>query len=556
MPTDPFTLPLHDQESIIRRFWNKDAGLYSSEPAVREAVNNRLGWIDVSAFTKTRLDEITAFAGQVRDSGIRNVVLLGMGGSSLSPLVFREVFGSAAGYPSLFVLDTTDPEEISRVEAAIALEHTIFLVSSKSGTTIEPNALLAYFHERLKTVVKEPGRHFVAVTDPNTELQRLAEERGFLKAWINPSDIGGRYSALSLFGMIPAALLGLDVGGMLERTAGMENACKAPAFDDNPGARLGAFMAKMVNSGRNKLTLFTSPALASFGLWVEQLIAESTGKSGTGVIPIVGEPFAEGYAYPSDRCFVVMQLAGDDDRSLKEATASLRGRGYPLETVELSDRLDLAGEMFRWEMATALCGVFLGINPFDEPNVSESKANTTQILDHLKTQGELPLSLSPPLYHGIRFGDSEITNPQKVFSQLFESVPENGYVAYLFYLPYGSAVEKVLDRLRRTTLNHLKCATVAGFGPRYLHSTGQEHKGGPRIGAYVLVTRPPLREPVVPGFGFSFGDLETAQALGDYRALASRQLPIVHAHLPEDWENALEPLENSVREALISLTAG
>jgi glucose-6-phosphate isomerase len=555
MQTDPFTLSPDDQERIIQQFWNKDGRLYTDQPEVLESVKNRQGWIDVSTFTAGHLDEITAFAEQVRSAGIKNVVLLGMGGSSLSPLVFGEVIGPAPGYASLFVLDTTDPEEISKVEASVSLEETLFLVSSKSGTTIEPNALFAYFHERLEAAVEVPGRHFTAVTDKDTVLHRLSEEQGFLKTWINPSDIGGRYSALSLFGMVPAALMGLDIGRMLERASRMESACKTPRFTDNPGARLGAFMAKMAHSGRNKLTLLTSPHLSSFGLWVEQLIAESTGKNGTGVVPIVREPFAGDYGYGPDRCFVVMRQAGDEDSSLTEAVNLLREQGFPLETIELEDPADLAGEMFRWEMAAALCGVFLGINPFDEPNVSESKANTSQILDSLKEHGELPLSLSPPLKHDLRFGDWNDTQPEETFARLFQNVPENGYVAYLLYLPYGEPAENALRLLRSHTLKHLKSATAAGFGPRYLHSTGQEHKGGPQVGAFVLVTRPPSRKPDVPGFGFSFGDLQIAQALGDYRALTSRGLPSVHVHLPEDWEGGLKHLVDLVGEALAASTA-
>lgn len=405
MRTRPNTLQILDNDSlrqtlddlanrhVIERIWTRDHSVWKSDKA---EIENRLGWLTVLDYMQDAVADLRSFAQATREASTTDVVVLGMGGSSLGPEVQRGTFGSSKGSPRLWVLDSTVPGWVGQVTTAILPARTLFVVASKSGGTAEVMALFAHFWELIqRTKGNRGGAQFVAITDPGTELEQLALERGFWRTFVNPPDIGGRYSVLSYFGLVPAALLGVDVGKLLARAFAMREACRQPMpVKQNPGAALGAVMATLARAGRDKLTIITSPAINSFGLWVEQLLAESTGKEGTGVVPIVGEPLAAPRSYGPDRAFVYLRLKGDRNSSLDRAVTALQRAGYPVLRLTLADRYDVGSEFFRWEFATAIAGHILGIHPFDQPNVQESKDNTGRVLQEIETHDSLPAS--PP----------------------------------------------------------------------------------------------------------------------------------------------------------------
>jgi len=468
------------------------------------------------------LADLRTFAQASREASTTDVVLLGMGGSSLGPEVLRCTFGSSKGSPRLWVLDSTVPGWVRHVTNAIQPARTLFLVASKSGGTIEVMSLFAHFWELIhRTKGNRGGAQFVAITDPGTGLEQLARERGFWRTFINPQDIGGRYSVLSYFGLVPAALLGLDVSKLLARALAMRDACRKPLpVKHNPGAALGAMLGTMAQAGRDKLTLITSPALHSFGLWVEQLIAESTGKEGTGLVPIAGEPLAAPKAYGTDRVFVYLRLKGDRNTSLDRSATALQRAGHPVLQLDLKDCYDLGGEFFRWEFATAIAGHTLGINPFDQPNVQESKDNTGRVLKEVETQGTLP---SLP---GV--------SPKQSLIQLLDQASPNRYLSILAYTTPSPQMEAALRALRKAVMLRHHLATTAGYGPRYLHSTGQLHKGGPNSGLFLELIDTMKPDVAVPGKFYTFGTLAQAQAIGDLQSLHTHQRPASHIALGRD----------------------
>jgi glucose-6-phosphate isomerase len=467
---------------LVARLWSKDHTLWKPEPT---EIANRLGWLTVAEQLREKTGSLQTFAQSVRSAGFRDVVLLGMGGSSLGPEVFRCTFGPARGFPRLWVLDSTVPGFVRQITKAINPAKTLFILASKSGGTIEVMSLYAHFSGLVAKARKNSGSaQCIAITDPGTSLGALAHERGFRTIFTNPPDIGGRYSVLSYFGLVPAALLGLDVQMLLNRGIEMAQACR-PGIppDQNPGAYLGAVMGILGRSGRDKVTIVASPTINSFGLWAEQLLAESTGKEGKGLIPVAQEPLASPEAYGNDRLFVYLRLEGDANAESDKHVKALERAGQPVVRLTLRDTYDLAAEFFRWEFATAIAGHYLGIHPFDQPNVQESKENTSRVLDYVKTHGQLPRN----------------DTPESSVDLLLSQAGPGRYLAILAYLTPSSKTDAAIKALRKTLLTKHHLTTTAGYGPRYLHSTGQMHKGGPNSGLFLQLIEDMKPDVSIPG---------------------------------------------------------
>lgn len=505
---------LADLESrhIVERIWARDPEVWGKGPA---EVVDRLGWLTVVDGMATKIPELAAFAAVVRQAGFEDAVLLGMGGSSLGAELLRSAFGSsrsssAGGFPRLTVLDSTVPAWVRRVRQAVDPARTLFLVGSKSGTTAEIQASFHYFWaETEKAVGAAAGEHFVAITDPGTALGRTASARGFRRVFENPADIGGRFSVLSYFGLVPAALLGIDLERFVMRAMSATRASNASSLaPENPGARLGAILGAAALAGRDQATIYASPRLAAFGLWAEQLLAESTGKEGRGVLPIAGEPFAASHCYRPDRIFLALRLEGDDNAALDAHLAALEAAGQPVAVLPLMDLYDLAGELFRWQMATAVAGHLLGVHPFDQPDVESAKRITKALLaqfgENGRETGRLPdLDPGPSLAEALA-----LKNPS--------------FVAFMAYLAASPELENEIEELRLALLTRRSLATTFGYAPRMLHSTGQYHKGGPATGLYVQLLPADDDDLPIPGEPYGFGTLARAQSLGDARALAEK----------------------------------
>jgi hypothetical protein len=476
------------------------------------------------------------------------VYLLGMGGSSLCAEVLRSVFGIADGHPELFVLDTTDERTITAAASRMNPSRTWFLVASKSGGTVEVASMERFFWDRMTVVLGDAtGRHFVAITDPGTALQQLAESRRYREVFINPPDIGGRFSALSLFGLVPSAIIGAPVGDILAGGRDMADGCRQENHA-NAGLELGAFIGAAVKNGRDKLTVALSPTLASLGLWIEQLVAESTGKHGTGALPVVDEPLGRPDDYGNDRAFVAVATerdAPDDDR-----LAALEAAGHPV--LRLTTRVDgLGAEFFRWEFATAVAGAALGINPFDEPNVSEAKEKTKALLAAYAKTGALPEPAPAATGGGVSVYSSRFAgaSPSDVLAWMIRSISPGNYLAFLSYLPPGSDIEAAVAQVRSAIRSRTRAASTFGVGPRYLHSTGQYHKGGPDTALAVVITADDETETAIPGAEYSFSVLKRAQALGDVETLEAHTRPTIRIHV-KDADSAARIVEHLFAEAL------
>ena len=476
---------------IPQRIRDRDHTVWRSDP--RE-ISNRLGWLDAGEFLRPHLPELAAFAAGIRGEGYRDVVLLGMGGSCLGPEVLRCAFGSAAGFPRLTVLDSTVPEQVAAVASAIDPARTLFIVSSKSGGTIETLSFYRYFRGLTEAALRDgtAGRNFVAITDAGTPLEQLGREAGFRRVFLNPADIGGRYSVLSWFGMLPAALIGVDVARLLDSAASMRDRCLADDVGDNPGLQLGALLGGMALTGRDKVTLITPPPTECFGLWVEQMIAESLGKEGRGIVPVAGEPLLPPEAYGNDRLFVYMRPADSEDTDA--AASGLSGNGHPVVRLELADCYGLGAEFYRWEYATAVAGSMLDVHPFDQPDVQGAKDNTDGLLDEFLRNGSLPRRA-----------------PSGSIAALLGQAKPGDYLAIASYLPMTAETDALLAQLRERVMRRYCIATTAGYGPRYLHSTGQLHKGGPASGLYLQLTMGSHRELPIPGQPYGFDILAAAQ---------------------------------------------
>ena len=509
--------------------WRRDASVWSSDRAVQQAIADRLGWMSSPALMADSLDRLRTFAAAVKGDGFTDVVLLGMGGSSLAPEVLRAVVGVAPGWPRLHMLDSTDPAAVRAVDTPPTT--TLYLLASKSGGTIEPNVLAAHFKQRLVDGgVQQWANHFVAITDPGTALDRRARDERFRDVFLNPADIGGRYSALSFFGLVPAALMGQDVGEIVGWGLAMLAATEPGSASGmtNAAVGLGLAMAAAAREHVDKMTLVVPPALDAFGLWVEQLIAESTGKHGTGIVPIVGEPIGDPAVYGRDRLFVRVHEQGAE-------TASRVPPDHPIVDIEMAGALALGAEFVRWEIATAVAGALLGIDPFDQPNVQQAKDATQALLAQFKSSGALPIPAPDrTLGDGTTVTVSAAARRSLTDSDSFLSLLHKGdYFALLAYVSTrDAALERALLTVRRSVRDATRAATMFGYGPRYLHSTGQLHKGGPDSGVFLLITAAPQPDLPIPGEPFSFGTLELAQAIGDFSALDAAGRRAMHVHLP------------------------
>lgn len=552
----------------IRRLAERDPTLWGEDPARIAVAKSRLGWLDAPSWLEPRLPELRAFAGRVRDEGFTRVLVLGMGGSSLAPEVLQSVCTPGPGAPTLDVLDSTDPVAIANIEEASRLDRTFFLVSSKSGTTIETRSQLAYFFERLESSgVEEPEGRFAAVTDPGSPLDSLAAEQGFRAVFRNPPDVGGRYSALTYFGMVPAALLGLDLAGLRARADAARRGSLSERPEENGALRLAALLAAAARSGRDKLTIVASPALRPLGYWIEQLVAESTGKEGVGIIPIEGEPLGPAHHYGPDRLLLAITLQGEPDGDHDRLVREWSRAGGPSARIELPERDSIAGEFYRWEVATALAGMLLGIQPFDEPNVQESKDATREILEELERTGSLPVAptraradgveihASDRLWARLTSGVPSMPSLELVLNRFLAMAGPGDYFAILAYLERTAATEASFALLRRAVRNAIHLPVLQGYGPRYLHSIGQLYKGGPPKGLFLEITTADPTDLRIPGRPYTFGQLEAAQALGDVRSLERHGRPVLRFHLARGLDVGLAAVVQAAERAVSALSA-
>ena len=496
------TLRRLDAERVVERIWDRDHTVWKPGP---DGIVDRLGWLDLPSTMRDETTAINAFADEVTLAGFRHVVLFGMGGSSLAAEVLRQTCAPNDHSLQLIVLDSTIPEAVLETADAIDPGRTLFIVSSKSGTTIEPNVLYRYFRDLAEREVgtEHAGDNFIAITDAGSPLERMARDDGFRRIFTPRPDVGGRYSALSHFGLLPAALAGADIEGLLDRGKSMAEQCLSDTpVEGNPGALLGAVMGDLAREGRDKLTLITSPSVAAFGMWVDQLIAESTGKDGVGIVPVVNEPLMPPDCYGDDRVFVFLRMDDDHNAESDEAVAGLRDRGHPVIGIHIRDTHDLGGEFFRWEFATAVAASILGVQPFDQPNVQASKEQTVAVLREIETSGVLP-----------------DTCPSGSIEDLLRHVQPGDYLAIMAYVRPTLEADRALDDLRCAVMERHKVATTLGYGPRLLHSTGQLHKHGSNSGLFLQITSDDHEDASIPGKGYSFGALAKAQAVGDFRTL-------------------------------------
>ncbi|MBV8526795.1 MAG: bifunctional transaldolase/phosoglucose isomerase [Candidatus Dormibacteraeota bacterium] len=539
-------------ETVGMRVWRRDPDLWKpGDGAAAAVVRNRLGWLDVTETMAGRVAELTGLGSEVREAGWTQCVLMGMGGSSLCPEVLRTSFGSAAGQPVLHVLDTTDPVAIAELTRSLDPRHTGFIVSSKSGTTLETLSHFAHFWDLVTSAgIPEPGRHFIAVSDPGTPLTQLGQERSFRRVFQNPEDIGGRYSALSYFGLVPAAVMGIDVAELLGRAHAMRWLCapRVPA-DLNPGVLLGTVFGALHGSGRDKVTILAPDRIAAYSLWAEQLIAESTGKEGKGLIPVGSEPIGDPGVYGDDRLFVALRLG--DDAVFDPAVGALRQAGLPVITFDLSDLFDLGAEFFRWEFATAVAGAALHIDAFDEPNVQESKDNTKKVLAQYEQTGALPQEQAAVSSGGISiFGDVS-GSPGQAINQHLDTAQHGDYVALMAYVTPNAANEAAMQRLRVQIRESRRIATTFGLGPRFLHSTGQLHKGGPNTGVFIQITGDDSEDVAIPGKPFTFSVLKQAQAAGDLQSLRDHGRRVIRIHVAGDLIEGVDHLTNACGAAAV-----
>ncbi len=540
----------------VARLWQKDASLWSGTDE-----SNWLGWLTITEEQLAHIDALKQIAEDVKKARFKDALLLGMGGSSLCPEVLRMTFGKIKGYPELHVLDSTDPAQIKAIEAKVDLKSTICIVSSKSGSTLEPNIYKQYFFERVKAKVgeKEAGNRFIAITDPGSKLRQVAEADKFRKIFFGVPSIGGRYSALSNFGMVPAAVMGIDVAKFLKNTEEMVEACDASsAADSNPGVVLGTILGVAANHGRDKITIVTSPGIFDLGAWLEQLIAESTGKIGKGIIPVDRERLAKPATYGNDRVFAYLRLASKPNKAQDAAVAALEKAGHPVVRITLPNTYNLGQEFFRWEIATAVAGSIIGINAFNQPDVEASKIETKKLTSQYETTGSLPQEL--PFFEetGIKlFADEKNAAALKGGAKLADVLKTHlsrlgtgDYFAVLGYITMNPANEKTLQSIRHAVRDKKKVATVLGFGPRFLHSTGQAYKGGPNSGVFLQITCDDAKDFLVPGQKYTFGVVKAAQARGDFAVLAERGRRAVRVHLGKNLKSGLATLTKAVQKAI------
>ena len=545
------------KEGKVRRLWDADASLWTEQDEAKW-----LGWLGIVDQQLKGVAHLQDFADEVKQAGFKDVLLLGMGGSSLGPEVFGETFGSKPGYPKLHVLDSTDPAQIRHFEADIDLARTLFMVSSKSGSTLEPNIFKDYFYERAKQAVgpAEAPKRFVAISDPGSSLEKMALTEGFRHVFHGEPSIGGRYSVLSNFGMVPAAAIGIDPRAFLESAAEMVRSCAASAPPvENPGVILGAILGCSQRRGRDKVTIIASKGISDFGAWLEQLLAESTGKLGKGIVPVDAEPLGAPAVYGNDRVFAYLRLASDQEPEQERAIAALEAAGQPVVRIAISDPMQLGQEFFRWEMATAVAGSIIGINPFDQPDVEAAKVKARDLTTAYEETGALPEERAFFEGEGIKlFADPrnqaaltpQATSLGAVLKAHLGRIGAGDYTALLAYIERSPDHIAAMQRLRNMIRDRTKAATCVGFGPRFQHSTGQAYKGGPNSGVFLQITCDDAEDLPVPGHSYTFGIVKAAQARGDLEVLAERGRRALRAHIAGDLERGLDTLSRAVEEAL------
>ena len=542
-------------EDLAKRIWRKDATLWKDDESNQKIIRNALGWLTVPDEMIGVIDELTEFADLVRQRGFQTVMVCGMGGSSLCPEVLARTFGRHPDFPELIVLDSTDPDVLAAMLNRVDIEKCLFVIASKSGSTTEPNTFYKFWYEQLSKRVDSPGANFIAITDPGSPMVDTARELGFQRTFLNQADIGGRYSALSYFGMVPAALMGIDVRKFLSHAKEAEQSCSAAmSVTRNLALQLGIIVGEAANAGRDKLTFVIDEQIVTLGLWIEQLIAESTGKEGKGILPVVGEDLGGPSEYSNDRLFVAISV-GEPSSETGTKLHELEKAGHPVIYRKLSDIYELGAEFFIWEFATACAGWRLGINPFDQPNVQESKDATKELLSKFVSHGSLPEQnklVADELITIYAEGNAESLSSSSTLQairSLLASVKTNDYIALLTYTEETSAIDDELKKIRRTLRNATKCATTLGFGPRFLHSTGQLHKGGPDTGVFFQITANDAVDYAVPGEPYTFSILKQAQALGDFRSLATRGRRAIRVDLGNETLKGLERLHELISQA-------
>jgi len=542
-------------EDLAKRIWRKDATLWKDDESNQKIIRNALGWLTVPDEMIGVIDELTEFADLVRQRGFQTAMVCGMGGSSLCPEVLARTFGRHPDFPELIVLDSTDPDVLAAMLNRVDIEKCLFVIASKSGSTTEPNTFYKFWYEQLSKRVDSPGANFIAITDPGSPMVDTARELGFQRTFLNQADIGGRYSALSYFGMVPAALMGIDVRKFLSHAKEAEQSCSAAmSVTRNLALQLGIIVGEAANVGRDKLTFVIDEQIVTLGLWIEQLIAESTGKEGKGILPVVGEDLGGPSEYSNDRLFVAISV-GEPSSETGTKLHELEKAGHPVIYRKLSDIYELGAEFFIWEFATACAGWRLGINPFDQPNVQESKDATKELLSKFVSHGSLPEQnklVADELITIYAEGNAEnlsSSSTLQAIRSLLASVKTNDYIALLTYTEETSAIDDELQKIRRTLRNATKCATTLGFGPRFLHSTGQLHKGGPDTGVFFQITANDAVDYAVPGEPYTFSILKQAQALGDFRSLATRGRRAIRVELGNETLKGLERLHELISQA-------
>jgi Glucose-6-phosphate isomerase len=549
---------LLDQAATERwpeRLFDRDTTLWSDDPDVRADITDRLGWLDAPAHFTLQSAALEGFGDGIREAGFQTAVVMGMGGSSLAPDVLHRVFGTTEGYLALRILDSTDPDAVGAVVDDLDPLETLWIVASKSGTTTEPLAFMAEAWSRVEAELEargsdqKPSEFFVVITDPGKSLEAIPHSDDFREEFLNPPDIGGRYSALTYVGLVPASLIGLDLDALLASGSAMLAQCREPDPRENPGAQLGLALGGLGRAGRDKLTFLADPALASFGAWAEQLIAESTGKHGVGIVPVDMEPLRPAKAYADDRVFVVLALADSELDGIASLADQLEKAGHPVLRFELDDPIDLAGEMVRWEVATAIAGVVLKINAFDQPNVEEAKELTRRVLAGTTGAGAEDANGAGGDDGGIRIVAHDADSLADLLRPTLKAAKAPDYLAIQAFIAPSPGVDAAITSLR-TALAATGCATTAGYGPRFLHSTGQLHKGGPATGVFLQLTADHAADRPIPGWPYSFGRLIDAQAHGDRAALRAHDRPVLHVHLGSSLVGDLATLERAITRAL------
>lgn len=543
----------------MKRLWDRDASLWTGTDE-----SNWLGWLDIVEEQSAQREHLQKFAKEVQTRGFEYILLLGMGGSSLCPEVLRMTFGHIPHFPVLHVLDSTDPAQVKAFEHQIDISKTLFIVSSKSGSTLEPNIFKQYFFERTKQTLggHEAGGHFIAITDPGSKMQQVAEADKFLHVFFGRPSIGGRYSALSNFGMIPAAAIGLDTRKFLSRAAEMVRGCApSAAVQENPGAALGIILGAAANAGRDKVTIITSPGISDLGAWLEQLLAESTGKIGKGIIPVDRERLGSPDVYGNDRLFAYLRLENDAHTDQDAKLDALEKAGQPVVRITMPDIYDLGAEFFRWEIATAVAGAIIGINAFNQPDVEASKLATRSLTSEYEKTGSLPSE--KPFFEdsGMKlFSDeknaaelAKLASDKSLAGYLnahLSRIKAADYFAVLGYVQMNAEHEKALQEIRHAVRDSKHVATCLGFGPRFLHSTGQAYKGGPNTGVFLQITCDDSVQLPVPGQKYTFGIVKAAQARGDFQVLAERGPRALRVHVAGDLKAGLARLQSAVKTAL------